>query len=101
MKRQPEIILQSDRNTFSDSPQLMDNTAIHAAKRGLRGSQEKRAVQSYPLKWLANYAWLERADVTDNIGEFWHGISACAAEAQLRNGWKVDSYTGISIRLGP
>src|SRR5579863_10048432 len=101
MKREPEIVLEADGNTFSHTSQLEDNAAFHARNRRLRSAQEKRAINSYPLKWLANYARLERADVAENIRQFWHEVSACTAKPQSRKRWQMTSYTGTSIRLGP
>jgi hypothetical protein len=73
VKGEPQIVVYSDYNALTDSPQFAHVPALHTGKRRLRGSQQKGARQPYPFEWLTDYARLEGTDVGDNIRQFWHG----------------------------
>jgi hypothetical protein len=73
MKREPEVVLDADYYALPDSPQFAHRTAFHTRQRRLRGSQQKGAVQPYVFQRLADYARFERADIGQDIRQFWHG----------------------------
>jgi hypothetical protein len=56
VKREPEVVLYTNHNALSNTPQVTHDTAFYARDGRLRGPQQKGTAQPYSLKRLTHYA---------------------------------------------
>src|SRR6266849_5810311 len=63
VQHQPEIALNSNRDSLADSPQFAHDAAFHVRNRGVRGSKQKGAGNSCSLDRLRDDARFECSDV--------------------------------------
>jgi hypothetical protein len=74
VQHQPEIAFHSDRDSLADAPEFLHKPSFDISNRGLCGAKQKGAGQSYVLEPLPEDAPFKCADVSGNIGEFWHDL---------------------------
>jgi hypothetical protein len=73
---QPEIIVQSDRDSLANSSQFTDGATFNARKWRFNSAQKKRAPEADVLKRLLHDPLLERSDVRSYVRKFRHDSSA-------------------------
>src|SRR5579883_487877 len=72
VQNQPEIVIESDSNAFTDAPQLTHCMAFHIFYRGVRRAQQKGARNPNMLQRLSDNARLQRADIGSNVRQLRH-----------------------------
>jgi hypothetical protein len=64
MDDEPEVAVETERNTFADAANLAHDATLDARKRRIRGAQHERAAfEANALERLADDARHERGDV--------------------------------------
>lgn len=85
MQHQEEFIVEFEDQALADAARATHNAAMQGFERGLDRSQDERVSESDLTKRLADHACIQRIEVDDQIGQFWHrNIVACLVQLITR-----------------
>jgi hypothetical protein len=73
MQNQPELALDSDRDTFADAAQFAHDFALDIGQRRLGGTQQKGSANPHADQRLPDDASFEGAEIGADVGKFGHG----------------------------
>ena len=77
VKHQPEISFHPNRDPLANSPQLPNRAAFYVGKRRSNRAEDKRTRDPYALQHLIDDPQLKRTDVSNDIRQLRHAMSAC------------------------
>jgi hypothetical protein len=72
VKHQPDIAFHSDRDPFTDAPDLANGATLRIGDRWLRRAQQEGVGYPNPFQCLPGNSWLKRPGVSEDIRQFRH-----------------------------
>src|ERR1700732_5166697 len=85
MQHQPEVFLQSNGDSFADSPQFANDASVYFVNRWLRTSKQKSTCNSNSNKSLTDDARFQRSHIGNDIRQFRHSYELVRHTAGLAN----------------
>ena len=102
VKHQPEIAFHANGDALANSSQFLNRATFHIGKRWSNGAENKRARDPYALQHLINDPRFKRIDVSKDVRQLWHIVSACPSPQTFATlGAGSDSPVGVSILNEP